>query len=548
MPKWLLWVVVGLALVLRVVGIGKFPAGFSADEVNQGYSAYSILKTGRDEWGKFLPLAPRSYGDFRAPLYTYLTIPSVAFLGLNEFAVRLPSALFGTLAVLVTYFLVYELFRRRDLALLSSFLLAISPWHIMLSRGAFEPNLPTLLIPLGWLLFEKGRVNKKLMVASGVIFGLSLFSYYSARFMIPIFLLFLLWFENRREKIFVFTFIFFLILAGFTMFWGGGTRSSDVAIFNPTGGWGAVSDQRYEAVLLGLPDIIARIFSNKITYPLSEFIRNYLSFLSPQFLFTGGAGEATYGMMPGIGLLNLVELPFLLVGAYSFVKNANKKPFNIILLLILVAPIPAALSKSPGFPANRVALTMPFVQLVSAYGFLICFEFLKPKLYKKVFVLATAAFLGFGFVFFAEKYLYHAPNANARSMSYGFAQAFGYINEVSGNYQRIIIDREFSEPQMFTAFYTKMDPLLVQKESVDWLRYETLGLKFVDQLGEYKLGKFIYKDIDQIADLKLPSTLLVGRPKDFPLDVKAVKTISYPDGKPAILIVESLGESFAYAD
>ena len=33
-----------LAFTLRVVNIGRFPAGFSADEASQGYTAYSILK------------------------------------------------------------------------------------------------------------------------------------------------------------------------------------------------------------------------------------------------------------------------------------------------------------------------------------------------------------------------------------------------------------------------------------------------------------------------------------------------------------------------
>ena len=90
-----------VGFLLRVIGLAYYAAGFNADEVNQGYTAYSILKTGRDEWGKFLPLAPRSYGDYRAPLYTYLTIPSIAVLGLNEFAVRLPGVVLGTILLII---------------------------------------------------------------------------------------------------------------------------------------------------------------------------------------------------------------------------------------------------------------------------------------------------------------------------------------------------------------------------------------------------------------------------------------------------------------
>src|SRR3989344_6853350 len=122
MTRWLMLGVFSLALVLRIIFLSDFPSGFSADEVNQGYTAYSILKTGRDEWGEAFPIAPRSYGDFRAPLYTYLTIPFVAIFGLNEFAVRLPNVIIGTLAVVVVYYLSREIFKNKPIvSLFASF-------------------------------------------------------------------------------------------------------------------------------------------------------------------------------------------------------------------------------------------------------------------------------------------------------------------------------------------------------------------------------------------------------------------------------------------
>src|SRR3989344_8926202 len=95
--KILLILIIILAALTRVLFLGQFPNGFTGDEAQQGYSAYSILKTGKDEWGQVLPIFPRGFGDYKPPLYTYLTIPSVAVFGLNIFAVRLPSALIGIL-------------------------------------------------------------------------------------------------------------------------------------------------------------------------------------------------------------------------------------------------------------------------------------------------------------------------------------------------------------------------------------------------------------------------------------------------------------------
>ncbi len=145
---FLLFCLVSFAAILRFAFLADFPVGFTADEAAQGYTAYSILETGRDEWGTPFPLSPRSFGEFKLPLYTYLTIPSVAVFGLNEFAVRFPAAFFGTLAVLAVFLLVRKLFDNEFLAFFASFLLAVSPWHISLSRAALEANLTTFFLPL----------------------------------------------------------------------------------------------------------------------------------------------------------------------------------------------------------------------------------------------------------------------------------------------------------------------------------------------------------------------------------------------------------------
>src|SRR5258706_10515409 len=98
-----------LAIVLRFFQLGTNPPSLDWDEASIGYNAYSILKTGADEYGNKLPSTIRSFGDYKPPVYIYLDVPSVAFFGLNEVGVRFPSALFGSLSVLVMYFLAKEL-------------------------------------------------------------------------------------------------------------------------------------------------------------------------------------------------------------------------------------------------------------------------------------------------------------------------------------------------------------------------------------------------------------------------------------------------------
>src|SRR3990172_3711920 len=111
----LLGLILILAAVLRFWHISQNPPSLYWDEASLGYNAYSILKTGRDEHGKFLPFTNfAAFGDYKPPGYIYFSVPSVGVFGLNEFAIRFPSAFFGILTVLLAYFLTKKLFENPD--------------------------------------------------------------------------------------------------------------------------------------------------------------------------------------------------------------------------------------------------------------------------------------------------------------------------------------------------------------------------------------------------------------------------------------------------
>ena len=181
-----------LAAFLRFVELGKNPPGLYWDEVSLGYNAYSILKTGRDEHGEFLPLTRfKAFGDYKPPGYIYATVPSIALFGLNEFAVRFPSALAGVIMVWLTYLLVRELFPTHlGVALLAASLLAISPWHLQLSRVAFEAMLAAAFNLAGVYLFIKA-INKSgwWLIPSGIFFVLTLYTFNSNRLLTPLIVL-----------------------------------------------------------------------------------------------------------------------------------------------------------------------------------------------------------------------------------------------------------------------------------------------------------------------------------------------------------------------
>src|SRR5215469_1838474 len=91
----LLFGIIIIASILRLWQIANVPPSPDWDEVALGYNAYSILQTGKDEYGSFLPIVLRSYDDYKPALYTYLVIPFIRIFGLNIVAVRLPAAIIG---------------------------------------------------------------------------------------------------------------------------------------------------------------------------------------------------------------------------------------------------------------------------------------------------------------------------------------------------------------------------------------------------------------------------------------------------------------------
>jgi len=591
MRKWILPGILTLAFFLRVIALNQYPAGFTPDEASFGYDAYSLLKTGKDQWGHALPLFLESFGDFKPPLYAYLTIPSVAILGLTKFATRLPNVLFGTVAVYVVYLLVKEILRltsfasifvkttvdrqndnktnrspftvHRSLAFLSAFFLAISPWHIMLSRGAFEANLTTFFLPLGMYLFFRGihystpyhsrsevlrhswSVQGRYFAWSAFIFGLNLFSYHSAKLVTPLVVLFLtLVFRKDLLKIkkkylskAVIIFALFLGLTGYTLTQGAARRAQDVSIFND-----ALEEQasgRLEAINSGLNSTVARLIHNKYRVVVRRFINNYKQYFSYKFLFSEGPAEATYGMIPGMGILHSIELLALIGFAIALIKNKTDKFLQTITFWIVVAPIPAALTMGVGYAANRVSIMMPAIQIASAVGFVWIFNFVKQKFSKQVVKLFVA---GLGLIVivstlsFIREYFINPSDQGSKSMLSGNLESAYWLAENTKNEPKIVVSTKLSEPHIYVAFANKWDPKDFQKQTKDWERYKDEGRTFLDQLGRYNLGKYIFTRIDDTVLQNEIGTLFVGKPEEFSQGVDVIKRFNYFDGNPAVLV------------
>mgnify|MGYP005785556853 FL=1 len=185
-------VVLFFGCFIRLIYIDKYPVGLNQDEASSVYEAWSILNFGIDRNGQSFPVQFISWGSGQNVLYSYLMIPFISIFGLNTLSIRLPMALIGCISLVVFYYFMKSAFGDKK-AVLFLFIFSIFPWHLMKSRWGLESNIfPDLIL---WAIFAMYMGIKKksnwLVVLSGVIFGLSTYSYGTSYFFVPVLLILL---------------------------------------------------------------------------------------------------------------------------------------------------------------------------------------------------------------------------------------------------------------------------------------------------------------------------------------------------------------------
>ena len=176
-----------LGCALRLWLLGRVPAGLNQDEASALYDGWAILHSGMDRNGYAFPVLLRAWGSGQNALYSYLAMPFIALGGLSSVAGRLPMALLGCVSLWLSYDLCRRL-RGEDCALWVLLVLAVNPWHVLLSRWALESNLlPFMLLWGAWCL---SRVQEKeaWLVAAAAVLALSLYAYGTAYFFLILFL------------------------------------------------------------------------------------------------------------------------------------------------------------------------------------------------------------------------------------------------------------------------------------------------------------------------------------------------------------------------
>lgn len=543
--KILLFAVVMLAAILRLYQLGSNPPSLTWDEVAWGYNAYTLSVDGKDEFGKFIPITYlESFGDFKPPIYAYLTIIPIIVFGLNEFAVRFPSALFGTLTVLVTYFLVLRIFpnskNKELIGLVSALFLAISPWHIMLSRAAFEANVASFFIVTGVWAFLAGVQNRSwFLLFSAVSFALSLYTFNTARIVSPLLVLLfafvfrhsLLRIKKQAASAFLLGLLIVLPLIPFLFTPQAQLRFKEVNIFTDS----RVIETANKYIEQNGGAAWSNVMHNRRVLFAIEYAKHYLDHFSPAFLFISGDVNPKFSIQD-VGQMYVWDILFIVTGIVLLFRK-KEGLYYLIPLWLLIGIIPAATARETPH-ALRIETTLPTWQIITAYGLVMFLEWIK-KLNIKIrgfdlkpsytLPLIALFFLFVNVLYFQHNYYAHYPKTWSGEWQYGYKEAIAYVNSVEKDYEKIEVTTALGRPYAYFLFYSKTDPGVFRNTAS--IQKDPFGFVKVEGYGKYKFT--------DIFDFKQEGKILyIGRPDSVPEKAKIIKTFYLLNENPVLVAYE----------
>lgn len=536
------WLIIAILLVagfLRIWKLGSVPPHLTPDEVSLGYNAYSILRTGKDEYGVRLPIIFKSFGDYKPGLYVYTTVPFVLAFGLNEISVRLPSAIAGLAAVFLVYLIIKEIWKEEKLALLGAFILAVNPWHIYFSRGAWEINLSLTLTLAGIYFFFRSFKKNKNLILSVFFFALTFITYQGAKLStgIVVFLLAALYFRRlikvEKRVILVSLAIGFIVALPIILsfFQGQTGRLTVFSLFSYK------RPEKYITDFLNqggekMGDVSYYLYHSQNLEYLRGILTRYFNHFSGRFLFFEGDWQNLRHSPPNMGMFLVLDLVLIIAGAVGIIRKKITSENLFIALWLILAPLPSILSRDQVHAVRSYNLVIPFIFIMAQGSYLLI-----TKYRRLIYVFLILYILNY--VYFLDAYFVHLPKHNSEYWGYGYKQAVEAITPIQSNYKIIKFEQSYNQPYIYFLFFQKYDPAKYQN------RVRLIENKYGDVGLVDKLDNISFVQLDWPRDRGEKGTLFVADPLTIapqdsqdPRNFRVVDEIKYLNGQTAFRLVE----------
>lgn len=528
--------------VLRFYQLDKYPLQLNHDEISQLYDTASIVATGRDIYGNFLPLAFPSTGDYKVGHYIYISILPYLIFGMKEIAIRFPAAFFGTLIIPAVFLFVNILTKNFRLALISSAVIAVTPSEIFYSRKSFENIIGVFFVFSGLFLLIghlEGNKSKLRSFITALFLALPMYIYTSHTIVVPLAIIsFTLIYWKKillQYRYFLGMFLVWIILL-LPLFYitltdpGIRFRAASVSIFQD-----AALQGQLQSIDKGNL-IFSRLYQIKAI--LGYSFTKYLKQFDPNRIFGNGLDFTNQGMI-GIGPLMFWQLPFFLLGIIYILRSSFFASGKFLLILLLLAMIPSGITFESYSP-HRSVLAFSIMSIISAFGIYWSYQLIQKKAKNplKIAILSTVSLLlVINLVYFIHMYTVNYPFEKSQNMHYPYKNVAFFAWSQYGNFDQIIIDPVYGQAapvkavavHYYLAYYGNYLPADFQKD----LRVEKSGIYF---------DKFQVREIDWSKDQLLSNILIIASPWSIPIGnvdkQKIIKEFNFYDGQPAFYAIK----------
>lgn len=531
----MLLLVILFAFFLRIVNISNNPPSLYGDELTLVYDGYSILKTGMDQTGKFLPLS-FEMSEGRPPGYVYFSLPFIALFGPNELSARLLSVISGVGIVFLIY-LITKIYFGQKTALIAAFFVSILPWDINLSRGGFETHFALFLTLWGVYLFIRDdKLWSKLF--SGLFLGLAIFTYHSYKVVVPLVVLSLALYKYRTFKeIFSKKLLaFYVVLGLFIILWISQILNGEEVRFKNTN---LFSDPKIQGEITRkinldrsnslLPEKLNVLFHNKFVENYYLVLGNYWSNYSLDFIAMSGDRNPRHNPTT-MGGFYLVQIILFLIGLY-FVFRKSIRLGLLLISWIIISPIAGSVvSSAHNLRSSFLYVPLIIFSSVGLYGILN-----KKNVYLNILAVTLILGIFIQFMFFADRMYFLSENQFGNFWSKTAKDVSLYVREHKDQYDHIIVSDKIDSIELAYQVYNQVDPGLVIKHRQNTEERKLLNNLSFKEYDKVLIGKVPESEINKVLGSLEGKVLYIGNNSDrqYINNYKIIK-----DDKQTFLVVE----------
>ena len=394
--------------LLRLLFIGKIPGNYNyfQDEVFSAYEAFSMVNYGIDSHGYHNPVYLETWGSGMSAVQCYIQTLFVRVLGFGPVAIRLPQAILGCLTIVFFYLLVKEIAEEK-VAFWSALVLAIAPWHIIMSRWGLDCNyyVGFVTIALYLLITAKNKVWKTILAA--LFMGITLYSYASPWIVMPFLVYGIIIVLYLKKEI----------------------TLKSIIIYTITLGVAAIPLFLFILINMGFID---EICTNIISIPKLSYFRSndakpsFENFKRLITYFWTQYDYISYDATPPYGTYYMFSNIFLVIGLIKEAIKHSKKSF--VMWLWFACAMVLGVTVEANFERTNM-LFLPLIYFIGA-GIVFVIDLLKK--YKTIPMIALGLLYSINGVIFARYYFTGYNEMMERVWPEGVEEAIVFANNYDG--------------------------------------------------------------------------------------------------------------------